>query len=712
MLRPRPAATLSRVSWSPPAARYAVAAALAIAALSPLPARAADETEDDAFLVPSKGEDVVRLDDGRTIRCRLGPKEGANLRLEFPDGAVVVPAARVAKAFRFKDYDGTPRNDDEKAKLAKGLDRWAGDWLTPTRIAELRAKHLVEEKKALADLRPARDWSARHIVVAGVFKVQSDLPLSRVREYAALLERYMDCLRKEVQVPLPSIAPGSVSVYIHRDRNAFTKHAARDGGAGEHTIGYFQPGSSLKPGHLVLFDMPDDPAETLDTLLHESTHFFLHSVTGNRGSNIRPWIDEGLSEYLGGSTWKYGRFQPGALQEGRLLWFQEMMEREGVVPLARLTELSEATGSKTVSEEDRFGLDHYAEAWCFVHFLFHGRNGYYSGAIRDYLKSGKFTEGTSYLLTRLERKDWSVIEKQFLEYARGLKLTGGRAYGKRALIRISENEIEGAKTDLDAAERLAGKDLPSLVLAARAAVGLGQKDRAAELLRRALELDPLDARLRLERAWCLAGDDGAKEARLAAALAPQDALIVARAGRRERSRPRPEGGDDGDDDPTGGMFFPGSYADQESATEIAVAIKEGRIEEARKLVGTIKDRETPLAVGLVAVLDGVEKGAEAFAATLGALRKFGTPAEDLADAVGWATGVAFHARKAALLAPGLDALYASRPPGTEPEWACWAMSHLISSNPARALELIDRGIAAHPDSEQLKGLRDAFNERE
>ena len=694
---------------TPPAAGFAVAAALALAALTPLPAGAADETEDDAFLVPSKGEDVVRLDDGRTIRCRVGPKEGANLRLEFQDGALVVPAARVAKAFRFKDYDGTPRNDDEKAKLARGLDRWAGDWLTPTRIAELRAKHLAEEKKALADLRPARDWAARHIVEAGVFKVQSDLPRVRVREYAALLEKYMDCLKKEVQLPLTSIAPGSVSVYIHRDRKAFTKHAAQDGGVGEHTIGYFQPGqSALKPGHLVLFDMADDPDKTLDVLLHESTHFFLHAVAGSRSDRIRPWIDEGLSEYLGGSTWKYGRFQPGALQEDRLLWFHEMIERDAVVPLARLTELSEATGSKSVSEENRFGLDHYAQAWCFVHFLFHGRNAYYSGAIRDYLKSGKFTEGTAYLLTRLERKDWSVIEKQFLEYARGLKLTGGRAYGKRALIRISEDELAGASADLDAAERLAGKDLPSLVLAARAARELGQKDRAAELLRRALEQDPLDARLRLERAWCLAGEDGAKEARLAAALAPQDALIVARAGRRERSNKGSEGGDD-EDDASGGMFFPGSDADRESATEISVAIKDGRLEEARRLVGTIKDRETPLAVGLVAVLDGIEKGAEAFAATLGSLREIGTPAEELGEAVGWATGVALQARKPDVLAKGLDVLYASRPPGTEPEWACWAMSHMITSNPARALEVIERGIQAHPASEQLKGLRDAFN---
>ena len=65
-----------------------------------------------------------------------------------------------------------------------------------------------------------------------------------------------------------------------------------------------------------------------------------------------------------------------------------------------------------------------------------------------------------------------------------------------------------------------------------------------------------------------------------------------------------------------------------------------------------------------------------------------------------------------MLAAGLDVLYATRPPGTEPEWACWAMSHMITSNPARAIEVLDRGIAAHPKSEQLKGLRDAFKERE
>jgi len=683
----------------PPAARAAALALVALAALAPLPARADGDADDDAFLVPSNGEDVVRLDDGRTIRCRVGAKEGTNLLLEFPDGALSVPAARVAKSFRFRDYDPQPRTDAEKEKAGRGLDRWAGDWLSPARVKELRAKHLAEERKALVDLRPTKDWASRHQVVAGVFKVHSDLPLVRVREWAALLEKYLDCVRTQVQLPLPSMAPGSVPVYIHRDRKAFERHAIEDGGVGEHTIGYFQPGGSLKPGHLVLYDLPEDPDETLAVLLHESTHFFLHTVAGSVAHKIRPWIDEGLSEYLGGSTWKYGRFQPGAPQEDRLLWFQEMIERDAVVPLSRITEMTEATGSKDVREEDRFGLDHYAEAWCFVHFLFHGRNGYYRGAIRDYLKAGKFTEGTSYLLSRLERKDFGVIEKQFVEYAQGLKLTGGRAHGRRAMIRLSDDDLDGARKDLDAAERLAGKDGPSLVLAARAARGLGEKTRAAELYRRALEEDPLDARIRLERAWCVPGEEGAKEARIAAALAPQDAVLVARAGRRARAKPG-EGDDDGD-----GLFL-GGGADGESATEIVAAIKEGRLEEARKLHGTLEEPAAPMAVGLLAVVEGIEKGADAFAAAIATLRGAGVE-----EAVGWATGTGLQAGKAELVADGLDALYRNRRPRTEAEWQCWVVATRAADRDDRAREVVERGIQAFPDSQGLRHLREMLRGR-
>jgi hypothetical protein len=698
--------------------RHAACALLGITLLVPAAARAEDEGD---FAIPSNGEDVVRLDDGRTLRCRVGAKEGTTLRLEFADGTLTVPAARVARVLRFRDFDSAPRDASEKEKAARGLVRWSGEWLTPVRVKELRDRHLAAERRALAEVRPTGGWS---VVPAGKFKIHSQLSMIRTREFASLLQKYLQCLRTEIQLPLDdSTGEGSIPVHIYGDRKGFLAHAQKDGGVGEHTIGYFQPGRFSGQGHIVLYDLPEDPEETLDVLLHEATHLFLNSATGSTSAQNRPWINEGLAEYMGASTWKYGRFQPGALQEERLLRFQEMMEQGKVIPLERLVRLVPWDDPEGDELKGEFGLDHYAEAWCFVHFLFHGRQGFYRGAIRDYIKRRWETEGVAYLLSRLERKDFSVIEEQFLEYARGLKLTGGRAYARRALIRLGDEDRAGAEADLGRAVERAGRDGPTLVTAGRVARYLGKRVQAADLLRRALEEDPLDAGLRLERAFVLEGEEGEREARLATALAPQDAALRKRAERRLKGGDPDDGGDDGGAGETAGppadpRFSPGDGPEAEAARVLAKAIREGRIADARAFLKTVPGAPNPVTAGIGSVIEGIEGGPAAMARALEAFRKSEqdrgpagkggghplSPGDSVGAAVVLATGIGVQAGKGALLAEGLDLFYTHEDPGTEMEWRCWAAMHLVNEDFDRARTIVDSGLRAFPRSFELKRL--------
>ena len=410
-----------------------------------------------------------------------------------------------------------------------------------------------------------------------------------------------------------------------------------------------------------------------------------------------------------------------------------MIEDGRVIPLDRLVRtVPWEPEDHEDAERGEFGLDHYAESWCFIHFLLHARQGAYRGALRDYIRTKKFTEGVGYLLLRLERNDFQVIQQQFVEYARGLKLTGGRAYAARALRRAAEGEKKKAEADLAKAVERAGKDAPTLVFAARAARRLGKAAQAAELFRRALEEDPLDAAVRVERAGCTEGAEGLREARLAASLAPEDPDVLGEAADRIRGLAE-EGGEGlpgaadlvreaeglekraGVDSRRGRGPGP---ADVAAAMAAYAAAARGDIEEARGLLRRLPPPENPHAAGLAAateVLVGNPAGmAERLAAYRRALRAEpakppaaggpGSP-EDLATAVGVATGVCFKMEKGAGVVAALDALYAADPPESEQEWVIWAGAHIAEGGRDRAREILDAGLRAFPGSGELARVR-------
>ncbi len=697
LLRRASLATAIAASWSPGSS----------------PARA---DEPGAQRIPSGGEDVVRLDDGRTLRGRVAGKEATGLRLELPAGPVLVSKERVARVLLFRDFDPAPRDAAEKEKAGRGLVRWSGDWVSPVRAKELRAAFLAAEAKAVAESRPAPGWAMRNVVRAPPFVVESDLPLARVREYGDLLQKYLECLRSHLQLSIGAATAGrAIPVHVHRDYEGFQEEAARDGGVGEHTVGYFQFGGSGGNEHLVLFDLPTDRDLTLDVLLHEATHMFFHFAAGSSAQSADQWLHEGLAEYMGGSTWRYGKFQPGALQEERLLCVQEMLEEGRVIPLDRLLRPSPG-------DREGFGLDHYAESWCFVHFLLHGRQGAYRGAFRDLLKEGKFATAADYLLYRFERKDFQKVQKEFEEYARGLRLTGGRAYASRALRRANDGETARAEADLARAVERAGRDGPTLVLAARAAHALERTEEAAGLYLRAIEQDPLDASLRLERARCGAGAEALLEARFAAALAPEDGKVLGEAARtlyglaargdaslppaKDLSR---EAGD------LAARAAAAGGASGDVALAARAALEGGDLGRAREILRRARGGATAETVGLRAAIEGIDGKPEAMAALLSGFRQAvrGTAAgpraraadQAFAEALSIAVSTCLKQEKGKEAAAALDLLYAKDAPCTDVEWGLWASAAGMASGPGRAAEILEEGLRAFPRSLGLLRMR-------
>ena len=471
--------------------------------------------------VPSGGLDLVEVDDGRVLRCRVSakdPKTGA-LTLEFDGVPLVVPAARVKQVLWFRDFDPAARNDDERAKIAKGLERWKGGWVSATRWKELRdaAEAANSERLRLA----RRPWGERGILETEKFRIESNLPDDRIRLFARLLEEH----RRHLSAFLPKgTLYDRVPVLIFRERAEFEAFAARDiGRPGEHTVGYFtERGRVLEEEHLVLFDMPGGGDETLRVLLHEATHLFVNTAN----DFWKPiWLDEGLAEYFGGSVWRSGAFKEGGVQDERLLWIQDLIARDALKPLGELV------AGVGVDERERvrarFGLDEYAYSWAFVHFLLHGRNGTYRGAFRNYVVSSltPFTwsnfDAYDSLLRVVQRDDFVKIQDELEEHVARLPFGSGVAYAKRAEARLDRKE-EGAAIDADlrSALRVGGGDAETLRRVARVLRRLaGRFSEATDLLRKAVELDPLDLDARRDLAESVGADEEAVQRRLCDALA-------------------------------------------------------------------------------------------------------------------------------------------------------------------------------------------------
>ncbi len=503
----------------------------ALLALLALPAAASDVG------VPSDGLDLARLDDGRVVRCVVGPEKDGKVSLQFPSGTLAVRRSRIREVRRFADFDPGARTEEEKALLARGLVRWEGRWVDRARAEQARAaENAAARKREEEDARHAT-WDKRWKRETEHFAIEADIGAEGLDFYAATLEDFYDFFTKVFQVKLTQREKRQkLPVYLFRQRDEFRKFHDQDtGGKSEHLLGYFVP---LKGSErLVMFDSPDGRQETLDVLFHEGTHFIIYLA--NPQVLVSRWVHEGCAEYFGASLHAGKKFQPGQVQDGRLLHFQDMIARDKVIPM---DELFRAGNPAAAGQHVEFAGEHYAQAWTLVHFLLHGRNGKYRAGFIDYVGRWLGGKGVKYhvvagagadtryieyeedrplLLRCLGLKDFEGLTAELVEYAKALPLRSARAYAMRGEMRFEKGDAKGAEEDFRTALEKGGQDPSVLAEMARVFSWIpGREADVAEMMRRALEADPLDvvARWRLSRR--LPPEDAIRELRLCIEIEP------------------------------------------------------------------------------------------------------------------------------------------------------------------------------------------------
>ena len=265
------------------------------------------------------------------------------------------------------------------------------DWFPVAACAGLAAgcAHLaVVAPPQIADTTLARaaataGWAEapelpRHTeVVAGQLVIHADFPLAEQHR----MVRDLESLRADVsqRLGLP-ISDEPVHLYLFADQDLYDRFAAR----------HF-PGFPVRRAFFIETDTrlavfapwQDRIAEDLR---HETTHGYVHAVV----PTVPLWLDEGIAEYFELPRGEQGRHGDHVAHlAGRLLEGTWRIDLERLESLQSAGELSQ---------------DHYAEAWCWVHWLLHSTQER-KKALQDYLADLRRDQKTAPLSVRLRHLD-------------------------------------------------------------------------------------------------------------------------------------------------------------------------------------------------------------------------------------------------------------------------------------------------------------------
>ncbi len=470
--------------------------------------------------------DAIQFKDGRYFDVSKIVKTKGGYTLKYAAGEIFVRDALVELVL-MKDAGGkyVPKNDQEKAKFAKGLVPWKGKWISKSRRDEELAKKAKAAKKAMAEAKKHQKWRDRYIQETRHFKFEYTIPPSKAKEYMVLMEKYYATFMKKWRIRVPRKQP-KLKVCFYHDSAYYYQVSGAPRGA----IGYFR---FVDPIELNFYYDANDERLTLDVMFHEANHYLTYLI--NPKFNYPAWVNESLAEYYGASHWDPGKKKVtvGNLQEGRLVVLMDAIKGDKWQGLEDMIKLG------------RFSATHYAWGWSFIHFLMSNKR-YSSRFQRFYiaLGTGKGIKRVPYqgdmkqckpeevirgLKAYLGVKDLKQLEKQWHAYVKKQKLKTHRGYEDAAQWaerwgltiragRYYRTAIEkGTKNPLtfdNYGEWLVSKNRPA---------------EAVKKFEKAIELDPMNAyfHLHLGRALISTGDaaGGKKRKKLALELAPNDAWL-------------------------------------------------------------------------------------------------------------------------------------------------------------------------------------------
>jgi tetratricopeptide (TPR) repeat protein len=428
-------------------------------------------------LAPDLPADTACLKDGRVIDGKPMSREADALRVKFNAGDILIPNSMVLDVLLDADATDAAKSDSMKKRLAE-------------------RKAYIEELKLLSEWRNRKKESKAH------FDFEYTVPPHIYAGFRDRMEAYFTEFQKKWQVTQPK--DGRLLVCFYGDEEAFHQVSSAERGV----LGYFR---FVRPMELDIYYDRLDPELTEDVMFHEANHYLQKLL--NVDFKMPHFPGESLAEYYGASAWddKAKKLTVGLVQEGRLA---EVM--------------TDVQGGKMMSLEEMITTDgkyeHYTWGWSLVHFLMN-RDKYQPRFLKfvKTLANGKdvkretqnfgadrlsFVDGAEILrvfMKSLELKDKAALkalEKEWYDYiTKELKADSTRGYEQAGLQVLGTYPPRPIRARMLLEKAVAGGSKNSHVVASLAEMvmsgsGSDEKpdaDRAIDLMKKAIELDPLVA---------------------------------------------------------------------------------------------------------------------------------------------------------------------------------------------------------------------------
>ena len=471
----------------------------------------------DSKQLPTKpkrveGEGALSLLDGRFI---LGPaidKDGDHLIVHFENGDIRVPEKLVVSWFSTTTkVDYKPKNDKEKAKLAKGLVPFNGRWLSKKEVKKQIQRLQKKQAAKIAEQQKHKLWRNAYTFKGKNYIFKYNIPKAKFEEMRELFDMFWDVfMRKWKLKPDKKKKP---TIYLFANRDDFEQISAATPGI----LGFY----NYYTKELYFYLDRRDPVFTIDVMFHELNHLLVDKTNGNF---LYPaWISEPMAEYYGASRWnpkakrKKDRLIPGYLQAGRLMVVKEDIRKKRFVTL------------KDMIYKPRFEARDYAWGWTFIHYLLsekkyasrfrkffleiaHGR-----GIHRVPAAAGNVTiepeTGEKLLLKRLGVKSLDVLQKEWYAYIAGLKVTRVDALEMAGRYMARSGKRKEAKEMLGRAVAGGAKTADTYSVYASLLTKSSERAEALRMISKAIEMDPLEGSHYYEKAKLLGRVEGRKRNR-------------------------------------------------------------------------------------------------------------------------------------------------------------------------------------------------------
>lgn len=475
--------------------------------------------------------DSILFHDGRFYEVPKATVSQDAILVHYDDGEVRVPLDLVKEYFILDESGAfTPRNDDERAKIAEGLVPYDGKWVTPRTRDRLVAKRAEERQAALDEYQEHMMWRSRYKDSTKHFAFEYTVPKEVADNYRDMFEVFYDEVSKEWG--MRQTGP-KLKVCFYNNQRDFE----RIGNVPRGVLGYFK---FVEPLELNFFYDRRDERMTLDVLFHEAQHYMMHLYVYKK-YKLTDWVSEGLAEYYGASVWDKDKkeLSIGHIQEGRLVRMHDAMDGD------------QAQGLADLMRTPAIDAMQYAWSWSLNHMLLQDRKTasnyrkYVQKMARDRsMKREPWPRNPNYEWVKpdhaiatfqkmLRIDDLEAFEKKWHDYIRSMKVESSRGYYEAGLFCVRWNRNVRATMYFRKALEM-GSDNPGVYESLGKVLTRRQKyDEAIETLTKGIEIDPLNAHMHmaLGTVYIVSKKDvelGKRMQKLAVEIDPDDNTLLTR----------------------------------------------------------------------------------------------------------------------------------------------------------------------------------------